>query len=154
MTELELEEFNDSISRCMKNEHFIDRFYEIFLASSEAVREKFKNTDMKKQQRMLKSSLLIMMMVADSKPEGRVHLQRIAAVHGKFDHDIPDYMYDVWIYCLIQAVKECDDHFDAETERVWRKMMAQGMDYMKAHYDTPRDTQAAPMQLTSRDDSD
>lgn len=149
MTELEIEEFNDSLARCMRNERFIERFYEIFLGSSEEVREKFKNTDMKKQRRVLKSSLLMMMMVADSKPEGMVHLDRIATIHSKYEHDIPDYMYDIWLYCLLQAVKEHDDHFTPEVEQVWRKMMRQGVDYMKAHYDTPKKDPSG----ASRDDS-
>ena len=51
MTEDELEQFHDGLTRCTGNPLFIERFYELFLSSSEAVREKFKDTDFKKQRR-------------------------------------------------------------------------------------------------------
>ena len=48
--------FNDSLARCLSNDRFFRRFYELFLASSQEVRDKFRNTDFAKQNRMLRAS--------------------------------------------------------------------------------------------------
>ncbi len=40
MDETEIELFNDSLARCMSGGQFVQRFYELFLASSEEVRDK------------------------------------------------------------------------------------------------------------------
>ena len=53
--------FNDSYIRVMTNsiadKTFFESFYEKFIQSSEEVAEKFKNTDLKEQERIIKVSL-------------------------------------------------------------------------------------------------
>ncbi len=46
--------FYDSLGRCIEGGKFLDRFYELFVQSSEEVREKFKNTDLEKQKNALR----------------------------------------------------------------------------------------------------
>jgi len=99
MNEREIELFNDSLERCTRASGFLDRFYELFLASSEEVAKKFKHTDFRKQKRALK-------------PE----------------------FYELWLDCLIRAVKEFDRLCDSETERAWRSMMRAGIEFMKSRY--------------------
>lgn len=132
MTEVELEHFNDSLTRCTSTPRFMERFYELFLASSEAVREKFKHTDLKKQRRVLQASFYMLMLAADGKSETHGHLERLAEIHSSAGHDIPPYMYQTWLDCLVQAVKENDPKFTPETEHVWRRMMAKGIEFMLA----------------------
>lgn len=136
INEADIELFNDSFTRCLSDARFLERFYELFLASSEEVRHKFRNTDMQKQRRLLTASLHIMMLFADGQPEGLVQLERIAALHSKRDRDIPPHLYDLWLDCLVQAVREFDRHFTPETERVWRRMMETGIAFMKSRYDS------------------
>jgi len=62
MHERDVELFNDSIERCSNGSDFLRRFYTLFLASSETVAKKFEHTDLRKQARMLKTSLYIMML--------------------------------------------------------------------------------------------
>jgi hemoglobin-like flavoprotein len=133
MTEAELELFNDSLTRCTSNPLFLERFYDLFLSSSEAVKEKFKHTDFKKQRRMLQASFYMLMLAAGGKPETRGHLERLAEIHGQNGHDIPPQMYQTWLDCLIQAVKESDPRFTPETETVWRQMMTRGIEFMIDH---------------------
>lgn len=133
MTEADLEHFNDSLNRCTSTPRFLERFYELFLASSEAIREKFKNTNFKKQRRMLQASFYMLMLAADGKPETHGHLERLAEIHGSAGHGIPPQMYQTWLDCLIQAVQENDPNFTPETERIWRQMMAKGIEFMLAH---------------------
>jgi hypothetical protein len=59
----------------------LQRFYTLFLASSDTVAKKFEHTDLNKQARILKASLYIMMS-ASGESERIVHLERLAKLHG------------------------------------------------------------------------
>ena len=76
----------------------------------------------------------------EQKPEGNVHLERIAARHSRSGLDIGPHLYDLWLDCLIQAVRECDPLFGEETEQAWRKVMQVGIEFLKSKYvsDCPR----------------
>ena len=134
MNEEEREIFNDSLERCTQRADFIDRFYETFLASSGEVRKKFENTDFRRQRRMLRSSLFLMILACEGMPEGIQHLERIAELHSKQQKDIPPHLYDLWANCLLQTVRECDPRYNERTEKAWRSMMKIGMDVMIARY--------------------
>jgi hemoglobin-like flavoprotein len=134
MKEKDLEIFNESLDQCMKDPRFLDRFYELFLASTPEVAEKFKNTDMLRQKRILKTSLYMLMLAAQGLDEGMQHLEQIAQRHSRDEIDIPPHLYDLWLNCLIQAVKEFDPAYNLDTERAWRVMMMHGIKVMKDRY--------------------
>jgi len=134
MTDAELALFHDSLTRCVQHAGFLERFYALFVAASDEVRHKFSQTDVRKQQRLLQASFHILMLEADGKPEGSVHLERIAALHSHAHLDIPPRLYDLWLDCLVHAVRESDPQWTPETERLWRRMMAHGIAFMKARY--------------------
>jgi hemoglobin-like flavoprotein len=134
MTNRDIELFNDSLQRCTTRPGFLERFYEIFTASSEEVAEKFKRTNFQKQAILLKASLYLMVLAAWKKPEGHAHLERIAQLHGRNGLDIPPEFYDLWLDCLLRAVKEYDRRFDARTKRAWHNMMQSGIKFMKSRY--------------------
>jgi truncated hemoglobin YjbI len=134
-TDLEL--FDDSLARCYASPRFLERFYELFLEASPVAREKFAGTDLAQQRRMLKASLVLMMLSAGDRPEGQVHMERIASVHGTGGHAIPAALYDVWLECLLRAVTEFDAKADAELLAVWRRVLEPGIAFMKSRYDKP-----------------
>jgi len=133
MDERDVELFNDSIERCSCRPEFLRRFYTLFLASSDTVAKKFKRTDLRKQARLLKTSLYIMML-ASGESERIVHLQRLAKLHSRAELDIRPELYDLWLDQLVQAVKEFDPMFDAETETAWRRVLQPGIEFMKSRY--------------------
>jgi hemoglobin-like flavoprotein len=133
MGEKDLELFNDSIERCSLKPEFLSRFYTLFLASSAEVAKKFEHTDLKKQARMLKTSLYIMML-ASGQSELATHLERLAKRHSRMDLDIKPELYDLWLDRLVQAVREADPLFDAPTEAAWRRVLQPGIEFMKARY--------------------
>jgi hemoglobin-like flavoprotein len=133
MYERDVELFNDSIERCSCRPEFLRRFYTLFLASSDTVAKKFKRTDLRKQARLLKTSLYIMML-ASGESERIVHLERLAKLHSRAELDIKPELYDLWLDRLVQAVKEFDPMFDAETETAWRRMLQPGIEFMKSRY--------------------
>ena len=132
MFERDVELFNDSIERCSCRPDFLRRFYTLFLASSDIVAKKFAHTDLKRQARLLKTSLYIMMLASGS--ERIVHLERLAKLHSKAELDIKPELYDLWLDRLVQAVREFDPMFGPETETAWRRVLQPGTDFMKSRY--------------------
>ncbi len=121
-----------SYGRCCVNPRFIDRFYEIFLASHPSIRPMFAHTDMTKQKVLLRQGLAMMIMHAAGKPFGTVALDRIGDSHGPKKLNIPASLYQYWIESLMTAIKECDLEFSAELDRSWRKILQTGVDHIIA----------------------
>ena len=48
---------------------------------------------------------------------------------------IPPDLYDVWLECLMQTLKEFDPEYSSEVELSWRVVLAPGITYMKFKYD-------------------
>lgn len=134
VAEHDIELFNDSLERCTSGSGLLERFYELFVASSPEVLETFRHTDFRKQRRALKISLYMMMSAAEGRIEGDVHLERIARRHSRAELGIRPELYDLWLECLIQAVRDCDRLFNSETERAWRSVMKPGIEFMKSMY--------------------
>lgn len=133
MVERDVELFNDSIERCFIRSDFLHRFYVLFLASSDTVARKFERTDMRRQARLLKTSLFIMML-ASGESERVVHLERLAELHCRAGLGIEPQLYDLWLDRLLQAAAECDPLFDAETGIAWRRVLQPGIEFMKSRY--------------------
>ena len=134
LTARDVEVFNDSLEQCTSTRRFLDRFYELFISSSPEVAAKFANTDLRVQKASVKVSLYMIMASIQQKPEGTVHLERIAARHSRSGLDIGPHLYDLWLDCLIQAVRECDPLFGDETEQAWRRVMRAGIEFLKSKY--------------------
>ena len=133
MSERDVELFNDSLERCMRDGDFLYRFYDLFLGSSDVVAKKFEHTDFLKQTRLLGKSLYVTMVPSDD-PELALRLERLARRHSRADLDIKPELYDLWLEKLVQAAREFDPMFDAETETAWRQVLRPGIEYMKSRY--------------------
>ena len=134
LNERDVELFNDSLERCTSGRRFLDRFYELFVSSSPEVAAKFANTDFRVQKAAVKVSFYMIMSSIEQKPEGNVHLERIAVRHSRKGLDIGPHLYDQWLECLIQAARECDPLFCDETEQAWRRVMRVGIEFLKSKY--------------------
>ncbi|MCG3192504.1 MAG: hypothetical protein DIJKHBIC_01751 [Thermoanaerobaculia bacterium] len=133
----DLEVFNDSYERCSASPEFVARFYELFVASSPEVAEKFRHTDFRRQKRALRASLYLMMVAVQGYPEGVAHLERMADLHGAGAGklDIGPHLYALWLDCLLRAVRESDPFFDDNVERAWKAVLTPGIEFMKARYE-------------------
>jgi hemoglobin-like flavoprotein len=133
----EVDLFLASLKRCLAQQpRFVNLFYDRFVGSSEEVREKFRNTDMQRQVRMLLDSLYV---VANAVQGGegslaRSELPRIAARHSRQDLAIRPELYDLWANCLVETARECDPGFQPEIERSWRNVLGFGVQYMRERY--------------------
>ena len=128
--------FRRSLHRCLGDPAFLQSFYEAFVGSSEEVREKFKNTDMKRQVRMLENSLYVLAVAVQGgvNSPARSDLPRIAERHSRRDLDIRPELYDLWLASLLETAKRYDPEFTPEIEAAWRDTLAAGIDYMRSHY--------------------
>ena len=133
MNERDFELFNDSIERCSCSSDFLSRFYTLFLASSDTVAKKFEHTDLRKQARVLKTSLYIMMSVSGAS-EQIVHLERLAKLHSRAELDIKPELYNLWLDRLVRTVKEFDPMFNLEIDTAWRRVLQPGIKFMKSKY--------------------
>lgn len=138
MDRAEIEIFNDSLARCLRGDQFFQRFYELFLASSTEVRDKFSNTNFAKQRRMLQTSFYVLVeYIALGWPECQAYLERISAAHSKQGRDIRPELYDLWLDCLLRAVQASDEQYSTQVEAAWRYMMGAGIAFLKSRYDRP-----------------
>lgn len=134
MIQADIAIFNDSFLRCQNKPGFLDRFYELFLASSKEVTNKFNGTDFEKQKMALKSSFYMMMLTVQGNARGQRYLEEIAELHSRGRLDIKPGMYDLWLECLMKTVREFDPQFNDKIERVWRSLLNQGIGFMKSRY--------------------
>ncbi len=126
--------FNESLNRCNRRPGLLDRFYDHFIASSPEIAEKFKNTNLANQKKMLMASFYTMVHFSSKNPEEQKMMERLSKIHSKADKDIPPHMYDLWLDCLIQTVKEFDTLFSSEIESAWRASMKPGISFLTSRH--------------------
>ena len=129
-----LKTYEASLARCDQNPVFLDRFYEVFLASSPRVAEKFANTDFTGQKRALRESLNSMLMAAADPDHPEQYLHDIAQRHSSRQLAVGAEFYDYWLDSLLATVKECDPQFDARVQQAWEYVMMHGISYLLSKY--------------------
>lgn len=130
-----LKTFDESLVRCQAQAGFLDRFYEIFLASSPMVRAKFSNTDFVHQKRALRMSLHAMALAAEDEVAGPAkYLESFAERHSGRSLNIGAEYYDLWLDSLLQTVRETDPECSAEVLQSWERVMMVGIGYLLSRY--------------------
>ena len=128
--------FRASLKRCLADNQFLHGFYELLMASSPEVREKFKNTEFPRQTRVLADSLFIMAVAAESKADAIAwkELDRLAERHSRTGLDIRPDLYGIWLDCLLKVAGRYDDEFSPEIEDAWRNSLAPGIAHLRSRY--------------------
>lgn len=131
--------FNSSylraVLRVKDGKFFIDGFYDRFIASSPEVEEKFKTTSMATQKLMLQESLVHMENFFATKGEADDQIEKVSRIHSKGEKNIAPHLYDLWLECLIDTVRDYDSEFNHDVELAWRMVMGSGITFMKFKYD-------------------
>ena len=123
------------MARCTGNPDFLSLFYELFLASSPKVRDKFAATDFAKQKAVLQSSLTLMLRAATEEDAGLpTYLDDLAHRHGASGMGIGAELYDLWLDQLLVAVKVCDPEWTPEVAAAWEQIMTVGIRYLCDRY--------------------
>jgi hemoglobin-like flavoprotein len=125
----------ERVKRIEKNgKTFFEAFYDNFCAATPEVANHFRNTDMKKQKKMLEKSFYGLFIFYATN-NANDYLCKIAQHHSQAGKDIPPDLYDVWLDSLIKTVSEYDPMFDMDIELSWRVVLSAGITYMKFKYD-------------------
>ena len=132
--EEDLELFNDSFQRCLCNHDFFKRFYELFLGSSQEVRDKFVGTAFKQQICAVHASLVMTMLASTGNDAAHTYLDKISERHSRLQMDIKPHLYELWLQALISAVRENDPLFSDRVEQSWRQVMSYGINYLVSKY--------------------
>ena len=132
----EVEAFRASLRRCLEKPDFLLDFYGTFMASSEEIREKFRNTDFRKQTEVLSDSLWAMAVAAQGEPGSPAlrDLPRLAEKHSRRDLDIRPGLYDGWLDCLVETARRHDPMFSPELDAAWRSTLAVGIELLRSKY--------------------
>jgi hemoglobin-like flavoprotein len=130
--------FDHSLKRVLasdlEGQTFFEAFYDAFVSTSPEVAEKFRHTDMVRQQAMLKKSFYhLISFYASSNAD--YYLDKVAISHNCSHYNIRPQLYDLWMETLIATLRRFDADCDDATELAWRLVMAPGIVYMKFHYE-------------------
>ncbi len=133
LDERTFELFNNSFEACVGQPRFLERFYEIFINSSPEVQEKFKATDLKRQVRIIRKSLLVLTMASLGTEAVMEEIAHLGQTHGREGLKVGPHLYDLWLSSLLQAVSEVDPGWSRDVENSWRKMFAPYITALKSY---------------------
>ena len=124
-----------SLNRCGANPVFLDRFYEIFLASSPKVLAMFEHTNFYRQKRALQASLHGMLLhVRGNDAATDPYLLEVAQRHNRGNLGVGAELYDLWLDSLLAAVRECDPQCTTAVLAAWEQAMMLGIEFFLSHY--------------------
>ncbi len=121
-----------SYGRCCASPSFFDTFYQHFLASSPAIRDKFTKTNMVAQKQLLRAGILNLVLYARGMSDTK--LRALGQSHSREGLDIRPELYDLWLDSLLLAVKEHDKDADSDILAAWREVLGKGINLIKSFY--------------------
>ena len=114
-----------SYGRCLFRKGFIERFYEIFMASHPDVAAMFARTDFQKQRLALRRGISVAIFHASGSAVVKRTTEQMADVHSRCGRaQVAPELYPYWIDSLVQAVREFDDRADEALLARWREAMS------------------------------
>ncbi len=126
--------FLQSLNRCSNDENFIPAFYERFFAADPEIRDKFRNTDFEKQNKMLLRSLQLAAGATSGDPDALHEMQERAETHDRHHLNIEPRFYDVWLSCVIATASEFDPKWDPPTHQAWKTILGHVINRMIKSY--------------------
>jgi hemoglobin-like flavoprotein len=129
-----LEQVRSSFARCVISTGFIDRFYELFLASHREIAPKFAKTNFDKQKGLLTEGILYALQFAAGNKAGEAGLAPIRKSHNRKKLNIEPRFYQYWVNSLVRAVSEKDYKFTSTLEQDWREALKPVVEFMTSGY--------------------
>lgn len=124
----------ESYVRCRSSPGFFDDFYRDFLGSSEEVRAKFVHTNFEKQNKLLRESIVFMILFAEGGTYAQQVIKELAVKHDRKHLDITPGLYALWLDSLIRTIARHDKAMNPDLEQKWREAMTIGIESLKALY--------------------
>jgi hemoglobin-like flavoprotein len=121
----------NSYLHCLEKEGFLDRFYELFLATDERISDMFLLVDFDKQKELLRKGIMTILTFLDHESlAGKITIKRLRETHGSRGMNILPEYYELWKSCLIQTVEEYDHEFSEEIRSDWEDVLKAGIELM------------------------
>lgn len=119
------DDLQQSYGRCLREKNFIERFYEIFLASHPDIAPMFAETDFQKQRMALRRGISAAISHAAGSSLTKRTIDQMADVHSRAGHaPVPPELYRYWVDSLAQAVSETDPEVTPQLIQRWRQGMS------------------------------
>jgi len=121
-----------SYGRCCNKDAFFVDFYDRFMNSSDAIRDRFKDTEMKQQRHLLRNGIMQLVLHARGMPDTK--LRALGESHSREGYAIPPQWYELWMDALMATLRQHDDQFDDGLELAWRRAIQPGVDMIRGAY--------------------
>lgn len=124
MTTDSYDDLQQSYGRCLRDKHFIDRFYQELMASDPRIPCMFANTDMGKQRVALRRGISVAILHAAGSALAKRSVEKMADVHSMHGRApvAPD-IYVHWLNSLINVIADTDHEADTALLVRWSQAM-------------------------------
>jgi len=131
-------DLQQSYGRCLRDNTFIDRFYETLLASDPRIPPMFARTDMAGQRMAMRRGISVAILHAAGSGLARGSVEKMADAHGKHGYvPVPPYFHSLWLESLLKVIANTDPQADTTLLTRWRNAMGVVIDTFTRRYETP-----------------
>ena len=127
-----------SYGTCCIAPEFFNDFYDNFASASPKIGEKFKQTDMARQKKLLREGITYMVMFADGSSIAERKVRGLGESHSQSRLDIEPGLYELWVNALLKTIAKHDKAFNPELDKAWRRVLGKGIELMKSMYKSPQ----------------
>ena len=121
-----------SYGRCCNRDEFFVDFYSYFMGSSDAIRQRFVNTDMPAQRHLLRAGILQLVLHARGMSDRK--LKALGESHDRTGYIIPPEWYNLWLDALMTTVRKHDPEYTPDLDRAWRDALGPGIEIIRGAY--------------------
>jgi hemoglobin-like flavoprotein len=124
-----------SFARCCEHgQEIFDTFYASLADHVPGVGAMFANTDMQKQNALIRAGIATLIDYACGDAVAENELVRLGILHDRQHLDVPPAMYPGWVHALMEMVAEYDPQRTDTIEAGWREVLAPGITLIIANY--------------------
>lgn len=124
----------NSFNRADATGEFSNIFYDIFLNKSVEIKNVFKDTNFKKQKKLLRATVKILVDHEYEKTRTKKIINDISHTHNQHGHNIAPHYYDLWLDSLCETIEKLDPEYSKRLEIFWRKHMQKFIDLIVTGY--------------------
>src|SRR5690554_6071501 len=123
---------SQSYGRCCRKDELFAALYGCFMATSDACRSSFANTDMPAQRHLLRNGVMQIILVARGMSDRK--LRDLGESHSRKRMDIKPEWYALWEEALLKTVRAHDPEWTPELQQAWREVLKPGIDLIRGAY--------------------
>lgn len=121
-----------SYGRCCNRDEFFIDFYDHFMSSSDAIKNRFVNTDMPAQRHLLRHGVLQLILTARGMPDRK--LKALGESHNRSNLNINPEWYSFWLKSLLKTVRMHDPEYTKELGDAWEEVLTPGINLIRGAY--------------------